>query len=385
MLGIKQPLDHQHPEKGYFYQSAVLTHKGFDKPLVIETEGYEMRYGGNELEKVLDANNINAEHRYFGSSRPDSLQWQYLTYEQVMADLHHVNEIFKTLYHNKWISTGISRGGQTAIIYKYFYPNDVDLAVPYVAPIPNSLEDKRIFYFLDTIGSKECRDKIFNVQRFLLEHENEAVSKLKWYAKGKDLTFNYFGNLETAFENYILEYPFSFWQIGSTPCDSIPTNKSVDDYLDHLLKGVGGIEFLSDKSISEWTAHHYMSATQTGYYGYDISRFKPYLHYVKGANPSAILLPASISHPAYDSTFSRKLTQWLDEKGNNILYIYGSTDTWSACRVMVSDKVNSKSFLIPAANHYKARIKNMPEEMQRKFVEEVKRLSGLEADTSVLK
>ena len=259
------------------------------------------------------------------------------------------------------------------------------MAVPYVAPMPNSLEDKRIYYFLDTVGTKECRDKIYNVQRFLLEHEAEAVSKLKWYAKGKDLSFDYFGNLETAFENWILEYSFSFWQIGDIPCDKIPTNKSVDDYLDHLIKGVGGIEFLSDKSISEWTAHHYMSATQTGYYGYDISRYKNYLHYIKGANPSAILVPKSIHHPAYDSSFMQNVSRWLGEKGNNILYIYGSTDTWSACRVIVSDKVNSKSYLIPGANHYKARIKNMPQEMQKDFADVIKRMLNLDADMGVLK
>ena len=175
VLRIKQSLDHWHPEKGTFYQVAVLTHKGFDKPTVMETEGYEVRYGGNEIEKMLDANNINIEHRFFGTSRPDSLQWQYLTFEQVTADLHHVNQLFRTIYKNKWISTGISRGGQVAIYYKYFFPKDVDLAVPYVAPLPNSLEDKRIYHFLDTIGSQECRSKIYQLQKFLLANKKEAV------------------------------------------------------------------------------------------------------------------------------------------------------------------------------------------------------------------
>jgi hypothetical protein len=384
-LNIKQPLDHAHPEKGFFYQSAVLTHKGFAKPTVMETEGYEMRYVGNEIEKLLDANNLNVEHRYFGTSKPDSLDWQYLTYEQVTADLHHVNQVFRSIYKNKWISTGISRGGQTAIFYKYFYPDDVDLAVPYVAPVPIGLEDKRIYYFLDTVGTAECRNKIFNVQRYLLEHEKEAVSKLKWYAKGKDLTFDYFGNIETAFEIWILEYPFSFWQIGDTPCDSIPTNRSVDDYLDHLIKGVGGIEFMADESIKQWAAHHYMSKVQTGYYGYDISRFKKYLHQLKGENPSAILAPKSMSYQPFDSSFTQKVSRWLDEKGNNILYVYGSIDTWSACRVIVSNKVNSKAYMIPNANHFKARVKNMPEEMKRDFAESVKKLIGVDADLGVLK
>jgi hypothetical protein len=385
VLSIKQPLDHWNPGKGSFYQTVILTHKGFTRPTVMETEGYEGRYNGNELEKMLDANNINIEHRYFGSSRPDSLQWQYLTFEQATADLHHINQLFRTIYKNKWISTGISRGGQTAIYYKSFYPDDVDLAVPYVAPIPNSLEDKRIYYFLDTIGSPECRKKIFDVQQFLLEHEKEAVGKLNWYAKGKGLTFTYFGSLEKAFEMYVLEYPFSFWQIGFTPCEKIPVNKNVDDYLDHLLTGVGGIEFMADKSINQWTAHSYMAKTQQGYYGYDLTRYKKYLHYVSGENPSGALVPDSIPYKPYDSSFTLKIIRWLETKGNDILYIYGSIDTWTACMVIPSSEVNAKSFIIPGANHFVARVKNMPVEMQKAFAASIRQMIGLDADPGALK
>jgi hypothetical protein len=385
VINVKQPLDHRHPEKGSFYQQIVLTHKGFDRPTVMETEGYEGGYGGNEIEKLLDANNINVEHRYFGTSRPASMQWEYLTFEQSTADLHAVNQLFRKLYNNKWISTGISRGGQTAIYYKKFYPDDIDLTIPYVAPIPNDLEDKRIYHFLDTIGSAECRKKIFEVQKFLLQHEKEAVDKLKWYAKGKGLTFNYFGNLEKAYEIYILEYPFSFWQIGFISCDSIPTNKNVDDYLSHLLTGVGGIEFLSDKSINQWIAHNYMAKTQMGYYSYNLAPYKKYLRFVTGENPSGAFVPDSIQMRPYDISFTRGIIDWLEEKGNNILYIYGSIDTWSAVRVIPSAKVNSKSFIIPGANHYAARVKKMSPEMQKEFVESIRQMTGLNADLNALK
>lgn len=385
LLSIKQPLDHGDPGKGFFYQSAVLTHKGFDKPVVMETEGYEMRYSGNEMEKMLDANNINVEHRYFGSSRPDSLQWQYLTFEQVTADLHHVNRLFRAVYNGKWISTGISRGGQTAIYYRYFYPDDVDLTVPYVAPLPNSLEDKRIYHFLDTVGSADCRNKLFEVQRFLLLHADEAVNKLRWYAKGKGLTFAYLGGLEKAFEYWILEYPFSFWQIGHTPCDRIPTNRSVDDYLEHLITGVGGIEFLTDKSIDEWVPNGYMAKTQMGFYGYDLGRYRKYLRHLRGENPSAAFVPPSVPVKPFDSSFTQAVSRWLDAKGNNLLYVYGSTDTWSACRVIVSPNVNAKSYLITGANHYKARVRNMPPEMQKDFAAAVARMTGLKADPDALR
>ena len=382
-LTIKQPLDHLQPEKGSFYQSVVLTHKGFEKPTVMETEGYEGRYGGNEIEKMVDANNIKVEHRYFGTSKPDSLQWQYLTFEQVTADLHYINQLFRSVYKNKWISTGISRGGLTAIYYKRFYPNDVDLTIPYVAPLTNNIEDKRIYHFLDTIGTKECRDKIFAVQKFLLEHADEAINRFKWYAKGKKMTFNHFGSVEKAFEMGLLEYPFAFWQMGDISCDKIPASGSVDDYMQHAM-AVWSFDFLSDEIINQWAANGYMTY-QTGFYGYDLSRFKKHLRYIKGGNPTAAFVPKSLPYKPYDSSFTQDVSRWLDEKGNDILYIYGSRDTWSACQLIVSGNVNSKSYVIPNANHFEARVKNMPVEMQKDFAASVSKMLGIGADVSALK
>ncbi|HEX2607252.1 MAG TPA: S28 family serine protease [Flavisolibacter sp.] len=384
LLTIRQPLDHEHPEKGTFNQYAVLTHKGFDRPTVMETEGYEVHYGGNELEAMLDANNINVEHRFFGASRPDSLQWDYLTFEQVTADLHDINQLFRTLYKHKWVSTGISRGGLMSIYYKYFYPEDVDLTVPYVAPLTRAVEDKRIYHFLDTIGTAECRTKLFNVQRFLLEHEKEAVAKLRWYAMGKGLTFDYFGSLEKAFEYWILEYPFSFWQLSNMTCEQIPENKNVEDYLEHTIK-VGGIQYLSDKYINQWVANAYTALTQMGYYSYDLTRYRKYLKHIKGENPTAAFLPRNISARPFDSSFSQRISNWLNENGNNILYIYGSRDTWSACRVLVSGKVNSQSFLLPGANHFEARVRNMPAPMKADFASSVRNMLGLEPRLEALK
>jgi len=209
-LLVKQPIDHQHPEKGYFSQWVQLRHRGFNNPTVIETHGYQMGRARNEVEQMLNANNLGVEYRFFGKSVPDSLQWQYLTIEQATADLHAVNQLFRQIYKGKWFSTGISKGGQTTLYYKFNYPDDVDVAIPYVAPIDNNLEDTRIYTFLDTIGKPECRQKIFEFQKFLLMNEEKALEKLTWYAKGAGLKFNYTGNLGKAYEYAILEYSFSF-------------------------------------------------------------------------------------------------------------------------------------------------------------------------------
>ncbi|MEP6683399.1 MAG: S28 family serine protease, partial [Parafilimonas sp.] len=273
-LLIKQPLDHQHPEKGFFYQRVQLTHKGFNKPTVMDTEGYWLWNGGsgNEIENILDANNLDIEYRYYGKSLPDSIDWQYLTLEQATADLHHINELFKTVYTNKFISTGISKGGETTIYYKYFYPHDVDLAVPYVAPLDNSLEDKRIYHFFDTIGTPECRQKIKDFQTFLLQHEKEILPKLEWYSKGAGLHYTYTGSVGKSFEYAVLEFSFSFWQYNGN-CDSVPSNKNVDDYINVLINNVGLLPF-SDEGLKEFEAHYYQAQTESGYYGYNIEPFK---------------------------------------------------------------------------------------------------------------
>ncbi|MBT6438064.1 MAG: hypothetical protein HOK72_00060, partial [Flavobacteriales bacterium] len=125
-LKIKQPLDHSDSSKGFFYQKAFLSHKGFERPTVMITEGYSRSKNRiYELSKFINANQIDIEHRFFGESMPDTLNYSYLNLEQVTADLHHIKELFSNLYLKKWISTGISKGGATTIFYRYFYPNDV--------------------------------------------------------------------------------------------------------------------------------------------------------------------------------------------------------------------------------------------------------------------
>ena len=380
-LMIKQPIDHQHPEKGYFNQWVQLHHRGFNCPTVIETHGYQLTRGKNEPEQLLNANNIGVEYRFFGKSVPDSINWDCLTIEQATADLHAINQLFRQIYKGKWISTGISKGGQTTLYYNYFYPQDVDLAIPYVAPIDNNMEDTRIYTFLDTIGSPECRKKIFDFQEFLLKNEDQAIEKLKWYSKGAGLAFNYTGSLGKSFEYAVLEYSFSFWQWGRS-CDSIPTNLSLDSYLDELLK-TSNISFFSDTDIKQYGPHYYQ-ALQTGYYSYNIEPFKKYIKHFT-TNPTAIFPPKTTNTKPCTGTPNAKLQEWLSKKGNNILYIYGGIDTWSAARVMVSDRVNSRSFLIPGAHHGSARIKNMPKEMQKEFVQKIREWTGIDCNAELLK
>lgn len=366
-LYIKQPLDHSDHTKGFFYQKAFLSHKGFDRPMVMVTEGYSNPRNWNyELTNLLEANQISVEHRYFGESLPDSLNYDYLNLEQATADLHHINQLFREIYDSKWISTGISKGGATTIFYKYYYPKDVEVSVPYVAPINRSFEDTRIYDFLDAVGTEDCRNKIAAFQRRILKNREKALPLLNFYSKGAKVDYDYL-SLEQAFEYAVLEYSFSFWQYGHD-CEKIPNESaSLEEALDYLL-GVSNIIFFSDRDIERYGAHYFQSAEEMGYYGYETEDFKDLLKALPHShNPHATFVPGKLS-VKFDDTLLKKVNKWLRKNGSNIIYINGAIDTWSATAVPKNDKVDSVWFFMDGKHHGNARIKNMSKDEKQLLI-----------------
>lgn len=379
-LSVKQPLNHKDTSKGFFYQRVMLRSRGLDRPTVIETEGYELSPNTeSEMERILNTNQIDIEQRYFGNSMPDSLQWEYLTYEQCAADWHNLNNIFKKIYKGKWVSTGSSRGGQNATFYKYYYPNDVDATIAFVTPILKSRYDNREFKFLDTISTKECRNKLLNVQIFLLKHKIEVLEKLKDLVKEKKYSFDYFGSIEKAFEYCVMDYAFTFWQIGDVPCDSLPTGNDLNEYMKSFL-AISDLKYSSDKSIKQLAAHHYMATMQSGYYQFYIKPYEKYMQYFKGT-VSAALPPKGISYGFFDNTFISKVSNWVNSNAPNMIYIYESKDPYTAFKVNPSERLNSVSYIIPNKNHMDAQLlSNMPVEMQVDFVNRLKKILGVSVD-----
>ncbi len=374
---VKQWLDHKNPEKGYFFQRAYLSHKSFDAPTVMVTEGYQQeRNRISELGHLLDANQIIVEHRFFGESVPNKLDWEYLNLEQVTTDLHKINQLFRQIYSEKWVSTGISKSGQTSIFYRYFYPNDVDVSVPYVAPLNNSFEDQRIYTFLDNVGNKKCRKKIKAVQLRLLEDKDSFLPLLKWYVKGKGQTFTYM-SLEEAFEYAVLEYPFSFWQMGHN-CEGLPKSKaSADEILQHFINVVG-LDLYSDGDIKKYAPHYYQAATEMGYYGFETDEFEKHLD-VLPEKPHAAFVPKGVS-TTFDSRLLEKVTNWTKNEADQMLYIYGGTDTWSATAVEISDNVDALKFMMEGRHHGDARIRNMNKTQRSQFINSLERWLEMEIE-----
>ncbi|HWC59505.1 MAG TPA: S28 family serine protease, partial [Verrucomicrobiae bacterium] len=133
---FEQPLDHQNPNGEKFQQRFFLAHNDYSKPMLLGTEGYAARgNSGGELQRILDGNQVTVEHRFFGRSTPSPVKWEFLTVKQSADDLHAIVIALKKLYPGKWVSTGASKGGQTSLFYKCYYPDDVDATIAYVAPV----------------------------------------------------------------------------------------------------------------------------------------------------------------------------------------------------------------------------------------------------------
>ena len=359
-LQVRQPIDHENPSKGYFYQRAYLSHRSFDAPMVIATEGYHRPSNRvYELANYLEANQLDVEHRYFGTSIPDDPDYKYLNLKQATADLHYARELLGQIYRNAWVSTGISKGGQTTIFYRYFYPDDVAASVPYVAPLNLEIKDKRIYAFLDTIGSDACREAIRGVQLRLLKDRQEVLPRLKWFAEGADYQFTYL-SLDEAFEYGVLEYPFSFWQVGAATCDEIPNAKTaaLDDVLQHFMT-VTGLSLFNDESMAAYASHYWQAGTEMGYYGYETDDFKGLLKALSG-EPSAVFMPGK-APMTFEPSLVKNVYEWTQTKANRMIYINGGIDTWSATGVPPADKVDALWFIMPGKDHTNARIRNMSE------------------------
>ncbi|MFO8234143.1 MAG: S28 family serine protease [Bacteroidales bacterium] len=359
-LEIQQPVDHKKPAGPKFTQQVVLNHVGYDRPVVVYIEGYQIySKKRGELAKLLDANQITIEHRYFDDSKPDSLNWEYLNIWQAATDHHKVIQAFKDLYQGNWVSTGISKGGQATIYHRRFYPKDVDVSVPYVAPLNFSDEDKRVYAFLDSVGTEACRKKIKTFQKQLFEHKDQLLPKFKEFAQKKDYQFPM--GIERAYDLNVLEYSFAFWQWGDFTCKNIPDNEATPQVLfDHWTQVTSGSFFERDE-IENHRAFFYQAMTQIGMYGYDTEPFKKYLPDTTNIT-FEFTLPEGVD-ASFDTSIMKDVNQWLKNSGNHMLYIYGENDPWSATSFTPSKQTNAVKMVNPEGSH-KTRIKSFPTEMK---------------------
>jgi hypothetical protein len=370
-LILNEPLDHKNPDAGTFKHYVYLSHTSFKKPTILITEGYNATPRTYELTKILKGNQVQVEYRFYGKSRPDTIPWQYLKNDQAIEDYHQLVRKLKTLYTSKWLSTGISKGGETVLIYKSKYPYDVDVAVPYVAPLINGQEDIRTQQHINTIGSKDCRAKIVKFQQEVLKNRDSVLFEIKNYAKAKKMKFNQLSQ-EEALEYAVLEFPFSFWQWGGK-CNEIPLVNATAKEQFKYLNNIVGIGFYNDKTYYNLLPSYYQHETELGYYGFDIMPVKNLLKVVKQPTNKKFA-PKNIAL-TFNPNYIKNVRNFIENQGNKILYIYGEYDTWGACAPNPKSHVNFLKMVLKEGSH-KTRIKDFSKGDQQKIYDKLQNWLG---------
>ena len=370
-VSFQQPLDHANPSSPVFVQHVFVSHNGYDKPVLLGTEGYSARgTSGNELQRMLAGNQVVVEHRFFGRSVPTPLAWEFMTIKQSADDLHAVVSTLKALYPGKWVSSGVSKGGQTSLFFKSYYPDDVDATVAYVAPMNLAQEDPRVNVFMDNVGDEASRKKVTDFQITMFKREEELLPLVKTQADSRHWTFGI--GFPEAYEYAVLEYPYAFWQYGTSPADIPAPDAPAEALLAHFNK-VNSLYYYADQGKKQFEPFMYQAFTEIGYYNYDISAFKPFMKRLK--QPTNLVLCPDGAKIVYNAATMAFVYDFLRYRANHVIYIYGELDSWSATQMQLLGRTDAVKFVVKGA-HHEASVAKMSPEQKASFYEALERWLG---------
>ncbi len=348
-IRFTQPVDHVQPELGTFKQRLVLIHRSEDEPMVLQTSGYSI-FGIAEasITSMFETNQIQVEHRYFSGSTPEVIDWSKLNIKQSADDFHAITVALKKIYPQAWVNTGASKGGMTSIYHRHFYPDDLTGTVADVAPLSFTTSDQRYAKFVENVGGdayKECRENFREIQKQLLTHKNEFLPMLSG-------NFTQLGSAAVAFEHSVIEAPFYFWQYGnpdsaSTGCGSLPINGSPRDMF-NFLQTLASISDYTDESISRFQSYYFQAATQLGNPDNSTAHLEPLRQFEFSIDQYT---PKNVSY-AYSNQAMHEVTDWVKTSADQIIFIYGEFDPWSAGEFPLSETGNMvEKYYVPKGNH----------------------------------
>lgn len=385
----EQPVDHENPAAGTFKQKVLLGHKKEKAPVIVELQGYGIwTQEEGELAGILKGNQLTIEHRFFDKSVPaGGIPWEYLTIKQAAADQHEIIQAIKAkLYpQSKWISTGISKGGQVTLFHRYFYPEDVDISVPYVAPLNLKCVDPRIERFLNKAGAnkkewsnlffgngdaqKDCFYSIRDFQLACFKNFGELLPLFEGYAAEKGYSYTMAGGVKRALELVILEFQFSFWQWGHE-CGNIPDQEDDLDMMFEYLVKVSSPSFFDDTEIRKMQPFFYSALTEIGMYDYNVHPFRKYIEDKENIT-FEFTLPEGVARKPFNEEQMEAINRWLQTDAQKMMFIYGGRDPWSATAVDLKKNDKCSKYVRGDMGH-QCRIKHFEEITKMDIVETLK-------------
>ena len=408
LVTFVQYIDWNNPDLGTFNQRVEIGFRGYDNVNVMYVSGYELyeKYfetdDEHEISKMYDGNYISVEYRYFSKSAPEGLStkstelWEYLTDENASKDFHNIIEKLQEILSGRWVFTGISKGGQATNVFAYYFPNDVDAYVSYVAPFCDGIDDERAFNAIyNEIGNNRYGEEQAKKYRdLMLDFEVEAIKNrdyLQPLILSEDSYSDYpLRNISRDFENYIVDTVFGVWQYDQnfasfeevmkiTPrIDDIstPDVKENQKFLDGLLRVI--IENNGDVGDTDllfpYTVH---AATENGNYGLrlqplrdELSKYGITMELTAETEKNYLALSqfnqAQLDAFKFNPEMRNKMLEWTETNTSNVIMIYGDSDPWYFMRLPETDNPNIHIFTSSEYAHI-TDINSMNEEMKKEI------------------
>jgi hypothetical protein len=350
-LRITQPVDHAEPDGQTFTQDVTLLHVDAAAPMVMVESGYINDYNNYELEptRLLDANQIIVEHRFFDDSRPSPADWTKLTIAQQAADDHRTIVALKQIYAGAWLTTGASKGGMTTTYHRRMFPDDVDATLPYVAPISFAIRDPRYVPHLDTLGPQACRENIRAVQRELLLRRSMLETRARQLATTRGLSFTRI-QLEAAVEAAVVGLDWAYWQYaGVNYCSTVPATTASDDALWAFLDAHYSVQWYADDDVAAFEAYYYQAEAELGYPVEGNTTLTDLLQFDSPAYDG--LLPVGVPKPTLRTEAMQDIADWIASEGARFIFVYGQWDPWSGGMYELGDATDSLRVVAPMETH----------------------------------
>ncbi|GGW82975.1 S28 family serine protease [Streptomyces lomondensis] len=352
VLGLRQPADHTNPAAGTFEQRLTLLHTAADRPTVLFSTGYHAVLTPRRTEPavLLGANQLQVEHRYFGTSRPAGPGYAHLTIRQAADDHHRVVRLFRRIYPSAWISTGGSKGGMASVYHRRFHPHDVDGTVVYSAP--NNVDDRddsACLRFLDAVGTPADRAALAAAQRAILLRRADLVARYEAWAAGSGDTFRIVGSADKALEIAVLRVPFMFWQRG-TAADvaAIPGPGATTGELYQWLDDTAGLSLYADAAARRYIPYWYQIGTQLGYGSVPTAHLADLLRHPDGIEARSFV-PRDVPL-RFDPAAMPDIDRWVRRRGSRLLFVNGSQDPAVAEHFRPGGP-DSRVLWVPGGNH----------------------------------
>ena len=353
LVRFTQPVNHAAPA-ATFEQRLYLVHRGCERPTVVADWGYDNQYFfDDELSVLFSANSLWIEHRYQGESVPAEADWDWtqLTIENGANDMHAVIAAFKRVYGDRWVSTGASKGGITAAYHAYFFHDDVDGVVPYVAPASRARVDANYQTYMSREMRGDCADRVRAAQV-------DALTSRRAMMVGRLADF--VGGFEDEYlESMTTHLDWGFWQgSGVDACDGVPGADASDDAFWNFYSEFSGfgpqVAPAPGDDEKSYGALTYEWLTEQGFALQIGEHIRPLLVHEWATQTMEDTFRASfpdVELPAYDGSVTRSTRRWAELFAENMVLIYGELDPWSGGALEVPQQPTSARYFVPEANH----------------------------------